>query len=78
MACRLLDETERFTETVIFLTRTDAIDHLTEHKNEGHKVPRHAFARLRKEKKELGDSLAWTPPKVKPKPKIKRKRGVIK
>lgn len=71
MACRLIDEPLRYSETIVFTTRTEAIEHLQDHVDAGHKVPKHAFARLRREKKTMGDSLVWNEPRPAPKVKIK-------
>ena len=58
-----------------FFSRSDAIKHLEEHKKAGHKVPRHAFAYLKAEIKDVGDTKGLEIPDEKPSPILDLKTG---
>jgi len=63
-----------FGNTTLF-SRSDAIKHLEEHKKAGHKVPRHAFAYLKAEIKDVGDTKGLEIPDEKPSPILDLKTG---
>ncbi len=48
LACRLMREGDWY-GTFVAVDENDMINHLLKHKDQGHRIPNHAFKRLRKE-----------------------------